>query len=168
MRVICEKNSRCSPLRSAFGTRLSKRNKSAGVTLVLLAALASCGSSNGTSTPEKICGTTMWTGADDVGVTSLNVPATKWTGTIPRRSVIPPRSSVEGGAVVAVVRVSDSCKTGRVVVVTGAAGATVSAVALGTDKEIVGFTLQYTAFGKTIEIRAFEGERQTGELQLRR
>jgi hypothetical protein len=128
---------------------------------------AGCGAHAGEPGTLRICGAAVWSGADAVGVTTLGAPS-RWTGPIPSRSELPPIRTTSHYPLVAIVQVSNSCKTGRVVVVTGATGTVVSAVAPASDHQLAAFTLEYALHGPTIVIRAFLGRRQTGEVVITR
>jgi hypothetical protein len=129
---------------------------------------AGCGSSSGSVPPRKICGTPVWTGADSLITFPLKVPSTPWRGQIPNRSILPPVRAEASYIGISIVQVTNSCKTGRVVVITGAAHSAITALARASDRRIAGFTIKYGSSGPPIVIHAFLGNRQTGELVLKR
>jgi hypothetical protein len=154
--------------RCRSGGRRVARSVAVVFTIAGVAASGGCGAHAGEPGTTRICGSAVWSGADAIGVTTLGTPTSRWTGRVPSRSELPPRRPSAIYSLVAIVQVSNSCKTGRVVVVTGATGAAVTAEALASDRQLAGFTFGYPMHGPTIVIRAFLGKRQIGEVVINR
>jgi hypothetical protein len=145
------------------------RSVAAALSVFVTLVSAGCGSSSGSSAPVKICGTTVSTGAASFVVFPLEGPSSPWRGRIPTRSELPPVRAADASYTgISLVQVTNSCKTGRVVVITGAAHSAITALARASDHQIAGFTIEYRYSGSPIVIRAFLGKHQTGELVLKR